>query len=164
MFLRVQRGEKRHRQIESSRLLRMRHLPQTTETNRLISSPDNHRGGAVPLFLSRFGFCEPAPRDGDTRRFPLTLTRLVLSALNSGVREKHPDWEALLESALLEECGAPANLLELVRRRNAAAGFNRSLFSRSLSRSLVCSLAGRPGRELFSAPSAPRAASSTGVQ
>lgn len=28
------------------------------------------------------------------------------------VREKHPDWEALLEKALAEECSAPANLLE----------------------------------------------------
>ncbi|CAG02030.1 unnamed protein product, partial [Tetraodon nigroviridis] len=31
-----------------------------------------------------------------------------------GVREKHQDWEALLERALAEECSAPANLLELV--------------------------------------------------
>uniref|UniRef100_A0A672HYH5 Scm like with four mbt domains 1 n=1 Tax=Salarias fasciatus TaxID=181472 RepID=A0A672HYH5_SALFA len=30
-----------------------------------------------------------------------------------GVREKHQDWEALLEKALAEECSAPANLLEL---------------------------------------------------
>lgn len=41
------------------------------------------------------------------------------------MREKHPDWEALLESALLEECSAPANLLELVRQHDAAAGLNR---------------------------------------
>lgn len=50
-----------------------------------------------------------------------------VSGLNLGVREKHPDWEALLESALLEECSAPANLLELVRQHNtSAAGLNRS--------------------------------------
>uniref|UniRef100_A0A3P9BYR6 Scm like with four mbt domains 1 n=1 Tax=Maylandia zebra TaxID=106582 RepID=A0A3P9BYR6_9CICH len=30
-----------------------------------------------------------------------------------GVREKHQDWEALLEKALAEECSAPASLLEL---------------------------------------------------
>uniref|UniRef100_A0A674NRL0 Scm like with four mbt domains 1 n=1 Tax=Takifugu rubripes TaxID=31033 RepID=A0A674NRL0_TAKRU len=30
-----------------------------------------------------------------------------------GVREKHQDWEALLERALAEECSVPANLLEL---------------------------------------------------
>uniref|UniRef100_A0A671VFS2 Scm like with four mbt domains 1 n=1 Tax=Sparus aurata TaxID=8175 RepID=A0A671VFS2_SPAAU len=33
-----------------------------------------------------------------------------------GVREKHQDWEALLEKALAEECSAPANLLELPQR------------------------------------------------
>uniref|UniRef100_A0A8C2ZEE6 Scm like with four mbt domains 1 n=1 Tax=Cyclopterus lumpus TaxID=8103 RepID=A0A8C2ZEE6_CYCLU len=33
-----------------------------------------------------------------------------------GVREKHQDWEALLEKALAEECSAPANLLELSQR------------------------------------------------
>uniref|UniRef100_G3P4S7 Scm like with four mbt domains 1 n=1 Tax=Gasterosteus aculeatus aculeatus TaxID=481459 RepID=G3P4S7_GASAC len=33
-----------------------------------------------------------------------------------GVREKHQDWEALLERALAEECSAPANLLELSQR------------------------------------------------
>lgn len=33
-----------------------------------------------------------------------------------GVREKHPEWEALLEKALAEECSAPAILLEMVRR------------------------------------------------
>lgn len=37
------------------------------------------------------------------------------------MREKHQDWEALLEKALAEECGVPANLLELVRQRNRAA-------------------------------------------
>uniref|UniRef100_A0A8C6VWU0 Scm like with four mbt domains 1 n=1 Tax=Nothobranchius furzeri TaxID=105023 RepID=A0A8C6VWU0_NOTFU len=30
-----------------------------------------------------------------------------------GVREKHSDWEAVLEKALAEECSAPANLLEM---------------------------------------------------
>lgn len=44
---------------------------------------------------------------------------VVLST--SGVREKHQDWEALLEKALAEECSAPANLLELVRPKNRAA-------------------------------------------
>lgn len=43
----------------------------------------------------------------------------------SGVREKHQDWEAVLERALAEECSAPANLLELVRNENRAAAFNR---------------------------------------
>lgn len=38
------------------------------------------------------------------------------------MREKHQDWEALLERALAEECSAPANLLELVRNENGAAG------------------------------------------
>uniref|UniRef100_A0A8C5G3V8 SAM domain-containing protein n=1 Tax=Gouania willdenowi TaxID=441366 RepID=A0A8C5G3V8_GOUWI len=33
-----------------------------------------------------------------------------------GVREKHQDWEALLEKALAEECSAPASLLELPQR------------------------------------------------
>ncbi|KAG8007452.1 Scm-like with four MBT domains protein 1, partial [Nibea albiflora] len=33
-----------------------------------------------------------------------------------GVREKHQEWEALLEKALAEECSAPANLLELPQR------------------------------------------------
>uniref|UniRef100_A0A3B4XE70 Scm like with four mbt domains 1 n=1 Tax=Seriola lalandi dorsalis TaxID=1841481 RepID=A0A3B4XE70_SERLL len=33
-----------------------------------------------------------------------------------GVREKHQDWEALLEKALAEECSVPANLLELPQR------------------------------------------------
>uniref|UniRef100_A0A8C6V345 Scm like with four mbt domains 1 n=1 Tax=Neogobius melanostomus TaxID=47308 RepID=A0A8C6V345_9GOBI len=33
-----------------------------------------------------------------------------------GVREKHQDWEALLEKALAEENGAPANLLEVPLR------------------------------------------------
>uniref|UniRef100_A0A4W6FCW9 Scm like with four mbt domains 1 n=1 Tax=Lates calcarifer TaxID=8187 RepID=A0A4W6FCW9_LATCA len=33
-----------------------------------------------------------------------------------GVREKHQDWEALLERALAEECSVPANLLELPQR------------------------------------------------
>uniref|UniRef100_UPI0037E9299D scm-like with four MBT domains protein 1 n=1 Tax=Semicossyphus pulcher TaxID=241346 RepID=UPI0037E9299D len=33
-----------------------------------------------------------------------------------GVREKHQDWEAVLEKALAEECSAPANLLELPQR------------------------------------------------
>lgn len=41
------------------------------------------------------------------------------------MREKHQDWEALLERALAEECSAPANLLELVRNENGAAVFNR---------------------------------------
>lgn len=39
----------------------------------------------------------------------------------SGVREKHQDWEALLEKALAEECSAPASLLELVRQGKEAA-------------------------------------------
>uniref|UniRef100_A0A3Q2QA72 Scm like with four mbt domains 1 n=1 Tax=Fundulus heteroclitus TaxID=8078 RepID=A0A3Q2QA72_FUNHE len=30
-----------------------------------------------------------------------------------GVREKHPEWEALLEKALAEECSVPASLLEM---------------------------------------------------
>uniref|UniRef100_A0A3B3UHC2 Scm like with four mbt domains 1 n=1 Tax=Poecilia latipinna TaxID=48699 RepID=A0A3B3UHC2_9TELE len=30
-----------------------------------------------------------------------------------GVREKHPEWEAMLEKALAEECSAPASLLEM---------------------------------------------------
>uniref|UniRef100_A0A3P9PXM0 Scm like with four mbt domains 1 n=1 Tax=Poecilia reticulata TaxID=8081 RepID=A0A3P9PXM0_POERE len=30
-----------------------------------------------------------------------------------GVREKHPEWEAVLEKALAEECSAPASLLEM---------------------------------------------------
>uniref|UniRef100_A0A3Q3VSQ1 SLED domain-containing protein n=1 Tax=Mola mola TaxID=94237 RepID=A0A3Q3VSQ1_MOLML len=33
-----------------------------------------------------------------------------------GVREKHQEWEALLDKALAEECSAPANLLELPQR------------------------------------------------
>uniref|UniRef100_A0A3P8V0W3 Scm like with four mbt domains 1 n=1 Tax=Cynoglossus semilaevis TaxID=244447 RepID=A0A3P8V0W3_CYNSE len=33
-----------------------------------------------------------------------------------GVREKHQDWENLLETALAEECSVPANLLELCGR------------------------------------------------
>ncbi|XP_043978691.1 scm-like with four MBT domains protein 1 isoform X2 [Gambusia affinis] len=33
-----------------------------------------------------------------------------------GVREKHPEWEALLEKALAEECSAPASLLEMPQR------------------------------------------------
>ncbi|XP_061146220.1 scm-like with four MBT domains protein 1 isoform X1 [Syngnathus typhle] len=33
-----------------------------------------------------------------------------------GVRERHQDWEALLEKVLAEECSAPANLLELPQR------------------------------------------------
>ena len=41
------------------------------------------------------------------------------------MREKHQDWEALLERALAEECSAPASLLELVRNENGAAVFNR---------------------------------------
>lgn len=41
------------------------------------------------------------------------------------MREKHPDWEALLERALAGECSVPANLLELVRNENGAAVFNR---------------------------------------
>lgn len=41
--------------------------------------------------------------------------RFVCVCAPSGVREKHHDWEALLEKALAEECSAPANLLELVR-------------------------------------------------
>lgn len=42
------------------------------------------------------------------------------------MREKHQDWEALLESALAEECSAPANLLELVRQENRAAVLTRN--------------------------------------
>uniref|UniRef100_A0A8C6VWX4 Scm like with four mbt domains 1 n=1 Tax=Nothobranchius furzeri TaxID=105023 RepID=A0A8C6VWX4_NOTFU len=38
-----------------------------------------------------------------------------------GVREKHSDWEAVLEKALAEECSAPANLLEMVRLGCGAA-------------------------------------------
>ncbi|XP_007563402.2 scm-like with four MBT domains protein 1 isoform X1 [Poecilia formosa] len=33
-----------------------------------------------------------------------------------GVREKHPEWEAMLEKALAEECSAPASLLEMPQR------------------------------------------------
>ncbi|XP_030633567.1 scm-like with four MBT domains protein 1 isoform X3 [Chanos chanos] len=33
-----------------------------------------------------------------------------------GVREKHPDWEALLEKALADTCSAPAHLLEGAQR------------------------------------------------
>lgn len=44
----------------------------------------------------------------------------------SGVREKHQDWEALLEKALAEECSAPANLLELVRQKNGAAALSET--------------------------------------
>uniref|UniRef100_A0A3Q2XEM2 Scm like with four mbt domains 1 n=1 Tax=Hippocampus comes TaxID=109280 RepID=A0A3Q2XEM2_HIPCM len=33
-----------------------------------------------------------------------------------GVRERHQDWEALLDKVLAEECSAPAHLLEMVRQ------------------------------------------------
>lgn len=43
-----------------------------------------------------------------------------------GVREKHQDWEDLLERAFAEECSAPANLLELVRQENRAVVVNKN--------------------------------------
>jgi len=46
---------------------------------------------------------------------------VCVCVVHPGVREKHQDWEALLEKALAEECSAPANLLELVRQGNTAA-------------------------------------------
>lgn len=37
------------------------------------------------------------------------------------MRERHQDWEALLEKALAEECSAPASLLELVRQEKRSS-------------------------------------------
>lgn len=54
------------------------------------------------------------------------------------MREKHQDWEALLESALAEECSAPANLLELVRQENRAAVLTRNSSQTGWGASFVC--------------------------
>ncbi|MEQ2163898.1 hypothetical protein GOODEAATRI_000975, partial [Goodea atripinnis] len=41
-----------------------------------------------------------------------------------GVREKHPEWEALLEKALAEECSAPASVCSHVPVQTCAVSFS----------------------------------------
>lgn len=54
----------------------------------------------------------------------LSLAHNIISILLNvwclclGVREKHQDWESLLEKSLAESCSAPANLLEGVNNKN----------------------------------------------